>query len=153
MRMSVIIKENCELIAFLRDAIRDGSWQTPSILMIHPKEICCRAGSIGDILGKPGRKTRLSWHRFHRTLYFQPRATAPEKSSPTQSSVMTFMRPKHFVDIFGMLLSTWDFNHHSMWCVGLYFQTRRLLETWLLYSSFSITGVLSHKRLLAQVLE
>lgn len=70
MHMSTIIKENCELIALLSDAIRDGTWQTPRILMIHPKEICCWAGSIGDILGKPGRKTGPSWHLFHDTLYF-----------------------------------------------------------------------------------
>lgn len=96
MRMSAIIRENCELIAFLGDAIRDGSWQTPHILMIHPKEICCRAGSFGDILGKPGRKMRPSWHRFQGALYFQPRATASEKPPVTFPGIVTLTRPKHF---------------------------------------------------------
>lgn len=87
MCVSAIIKENCELIASLRRAIRDGSWQMPNVLMIHPKEICCWAGSIGDILGKPGRKARLSWHRFPGALYFQARATTSEKPSPTSPAL------------------------------------------------------------------
>lgn len=153
MCMSAIIKENCELIAFLRGAIRDASWQTPSVLMIHPKEICCWAGSTGDILGKPGRKTRLSWHTFPGALYLPARATTSEKPFSNFPSVITLMRPKYFVDISGMFLSTWDFNYHSMQCVSLCCQTRGTFELWLLYSCSSLTGGLAHKMLFVQVLE
>lgn len=113
MRMSAVIKENCELIALLCNAIRDATWQTPMILMIHPKEISCWAGSIGDILGKLRRKAGPSWHFFHETLYFQPHVTVSKNPSPTSPSAITLMRPKHSVDISGMLLCMWNFNHHS----------------------------------------
>lgn len=91
MCMSAVIKENCELIALLSDAVRDVTWQTSGILMIHPKETCCGAGSIGDLLGKPGRKTGPSWHLIHKTPHFQPHVTASKSPSVTSPSAITLM--------------------------------------------------------------
>lgn len=67
MWMSEIIKENCKLIAFLRDAIRGGSCL--ALPMNHPEEICYWAAFFGVILGKLGRRARTCLYRFCRVLY------------------------------------------------------------------------------------